>query len=513
MSDLDQHLREAAARLRDPAPTPAAIEAALRTLDDVQLDGHPAGGSRRWIIGPAVLLAAAAAIVGVIVMTRSDQSAVVPSDTVSTTATSTTVAESGLLDGVILETSNEDFDGDGGACLTLSTPTDRAGGCAEGPLMRTAFGQPLWLRLGDTPYWLYPTGTNGSGEAELLPAENTPPPCSTSMVQPGVLVEVAGCDSTYPGIIGVLPPTPDDDVAWLLVSPDLGAAGTDIALVTASPDMGARVFRSQWCTIVTARNNSVRESCGGPETFLAGSADAPLVVARAATIDRLDAATELAINGCDELTAGELVALLPEHGVADFLLCRGDVGTVRVAPTMTGPRFAETAWDILQRGTDGSWTVAASEVDYTCRDGVAAEACAALGILDLAGSPPFPSAASVTAFDQAMAGVDTLPWRLADDEVLPLVTPAADLPALSDAVAAAMIEAQGGDGVAEVIAGASSPIVIRRTNLDDSVTATVFVLNAGAIDTGEVVVFSRGNLAVDVCGRGTTTVDGVTVCL
>jgi hypothetical protein len=512
MTELDQRLREAGARLRDTAPTPAATEAAFRSLDDVQLDS-PSGRSRRWIVGPAVVLAAAAAIVGVIVLTRPEQSAVVPADTVPNT-TSTIVEETGLLDGITLETSNEDFDSDGGACLTLSTPTDTATGCAPGPLMRSAFGQPLWLRLGDTPYWLFPSGPGGSGDPELLPAENTPPACSTEMVQPGVLVEIAGCDGVYPGIIGVLPATPADEVAWALVSADSGAAGTDLALVTASADAGARVFRSQECTIVTARNNAVRESCGGASSFLAGSTEAPLVVSTdTGTIDQLDATTTLAVNGCGALTAGELVSLLPQHGVADFLLCGGDMAAVRVAPTMTDPRFAETAWDVLRHDADGSWAVAASEVDYTCREGVAAEACAALGIFDLAGSPPFPSAASIAAFDQAMAGVATLPGRSADEEVAPFVQPAADLPALADAIAAAMLAAQGGDGRAEVVAGASSPIIIRRSNLDDSVTETVFVLTAGPTGSGEVTVFSRGNRAIDICGRGTATGDGVTVCL
>ena len=59
----------------------------------------------------------------------------------------------------------------------------------------------------------------------------------------------------------------------------------------------------------------------------------------------------------------------------------------------------------------------------------------------------------------------------------------------------------------------SAPIVIRRTNLDDSVTATVFVLRSGRIDDGRFVVFANGTRAVDVCGRGTTEADGEVVCV
>ena len=45
----------------------------------------------------------------------------------------------------------------------------------------------------------------------------------------------------------------------------------------------------------------------------------------------------------------------------------------------------------------------------------------------------------------------------------------------------------------------SSPIVIRRTNLDDSLTATIFLLRAGPVEGGYVIV-ANGTRAVDVCG-------------
>ena len=63
------------------------------------------------------------------------------------------------------------------------------------------------------------------------------------------------------------------------------------------------------------------------------------------------------------------------------------------------------------------------------------------------------------------------------------------------------------------VSSASAPIVIWRNNLDDSVTRTVFVLQAGPIDDGRFVVFANGTRAVDVCGRGTTESDGETVCI
>ena len=67
MNDLDRRLGDAGARLRDTAPSPATTEAALRSLGDVRLDDERDAGRRRlWIVAPAVLAAAAAAVVGVI---------------------------------------------------------------------------------------------------------------------------------------------------------------------------------------------------------------------------------------------------------------------------------------------------------------------------------------------------------------------------------------------------------------------------------------------------------------
>ena len=71
----------------------------------------------------------------------------------------------------------------------------------------------------------------------------------------------------------------------------------------------------------------------GRTTYLAGSTNAPLVVthdndAGTATLDALDPATTLDVNDCGDLTSGELVGLLPEHGMAGDLLCRANVGAI-----------------------------------------------------------------------------------------------------------------------------------------------------------------------------------------
>ena len=62
-----------------------------------------------------------------------------------------------------------------------------------------------------------------------------------------------------------------------------------------------------------------------------------------------------------------------------------------------------------------------------------------------------------------------------------------------------------------VTAADQSPVIVRRSNMDDSLTHTVFTVFAEPIADGGVVVTAAH--AVDICGRGTTTLDGETVCV
>ena len=517
MNDLDTRLRDAGARLREGAPTTDATEQALAALGDVRLDDDGTRRNWRWVVAPAVLVAAAAAIIGVVVVTRPDETAVVPADT----TVAPTIPPSDLDFGVDLAISDADFDGDGGACLTLSTPTDSAAGCVDGPTMRASYGHSLSLRLDGAGYLFDPPGVAGTGEpARLRASDPVIDACIDDAEVQGSLVEVAGCDSTGAGIVGVLPRSPGGSVTWTAG----GTEGVALDLLAASADIGARVFRSpaasasQPCVIVVARGNSVRDACGIPGTsvHLAGSSDAPLVVTAdsgtgTATIDRLDAGATLGVNECAELTAGELVALLPEHGTAGSLLCGGDLGAVWVPPTTADRRLPETSWDVLQRDAGGTWSVAAAGVEYTCTDGIAAQACAAMNAFDFGQAPTFPSVASIAGFDEAVGDAEPLPGRAAEGEFL-AVAPAADLPALAEAVVAAMrAEAGDPDQQFEVFSD-GSPLVVRRTNLDDAVTATIFVLNTADTGTG-VVVVANGTRAIDLCGRGTTTADGALLCV
>ena len=548
MSDPDLRLRDAGAHLRDTAPTSQATDAALALLGDVALDDLDTRRSRRWIIGPAVL-AAAAAIIALVVVTRRDDAAIVPSDTTTvtegtvaptapatavppTTVPSTTpgsapptpttpsTAGTDLGFGVTLTTSDADFDGAGGACLTLATTTDRVSGCADGATMSSAYGHPLALRLDGTPYSFFPRGADGTGEPELRRGDAAVGTCFATVELPGVVVESAVCDGAGVGVLGVLPSAPDATVTWTVTG---SAAASTLDLLAAAPDLGARVFRaprpeaSEACVVVVA-GDSMREACGVPghNVYGAGPAEAPLVVTAdvatgEASLEPLDAATRLRTNDCGDLTVGELLALLPAHGMVDALLCGPDVGAVHVPSSLDGPRLAEVSWDLLAAGPDGTWSVSASEVDYTCTTGLAAEVCAELEVFDLGQAPGFPSPASVAGFELALGDGAPAPGRAAIEEI-PTVGPAPDLATLAESVAAAMRAAAPDPDERYDVLSTSSPIVIRRNNLDDAVTATIFLLRAGPFEGG-YVVFANGTRAVDVCGRGITEVDGETLCV
>ena len=395
--------------------------------------------------------AAAAAIVGFVVITRPDDAAIVPADT--TTVVATTVPQTApvpttavptptvtpetpvpttaavpptspgtdLGSGVFLTTSDVDFDGAGGACLTLSTATDSATGCADGATMSAAYGQPLALRLDSAPYGLFLRGVDGAGQPELTVGDTAVSPCFAAVDLPGALVENPACAGDGVGVIGVLPTAPGAAVTWTVTGAD---GDVPLELLSATPDLGARVFRAsrpdaaETCLVVVAAGNSMREACGilGSSAYAAGTPDAPLVVtadtsAGEVTVEPLDAGTLLRINDCADLAAGELLALLPEHGMATSLLCGADVGALHVAPMLVEPRFIETSWDLLGRSEDGAWTVTESGVDYTCTSGLAAEVCAELGVFDLAQSPGIPSGASIAGFDLALGEGSPLPGR------------------------------------------------------------------------------------------------------
>ena len=278
MNDLDQLLRDAGARLRDTAPSAEATEAALAGLADVRLDESGLTHRRRlWVIAPAIL-AAAAVMLGVLVLTRPGDEAITPADTTTvrdadhargrahhgavtvsgpvtvpetvpaTTDDATPVTTAGeeeveILAGVFLRTTDVDFDGDGGACLTVRTDTTEIRGCVDGPTRRGAYGRPFHFRIDDIPAVLFPAGIDGSGQPELVIASTTPSACSAANEVPGQMIEEASCSDGV-SIVRTLPTTPDPAPSWTVVGAQQQPTGTGVELVAVDEAAGARVFRT-----------------------------------------------------------------------------------------------------------------------------------------------------------------------------------------------------------------------------------------------------------------------------
>jgi hypothetical protein len=537
MNDLDLRLRDAGARLRDTAPSAAATEAALASLGDVELDGHASRRSRLWIVGPAVL-AAAAAVVGAIVLTRPEQQAVVPADTtlapappsssvvsaptttVSPTTSTIGVAELGF--GVTLQWTSENFDGDGGACLTLSTSTDSATGCAGGPTMRSS--RPLSLHLDGTPYSFFRFGEDGSGAASL---SDEAVPCLADVNTAGTIHDIVSCTDDGTGVVGTLPAEPGGAVTWTLLGAERAPDGVGLELLTSPPINPAHVFRSAAteqvpaCLVIVAVDGSVREACVDDSvTLLAGSTDQPVVVAydavaATASATTLDPAATLGVSGCIDLTAGALLGLLPERGTVDSLLCGGDAGVALQPAVLLHAGPPDGSINMLARAPEGTWSLADSGTGITCDDGVNNQACADIGITDVLDVPQFPAASSIGAFGEAVVFGGTFdaaaPIVGRPAEELAAIQSAGDLQALADAIVAEL-EAQGAEpGQATVTNADASPVVVRRSNMDDSLTHTVFTAFAAPSSDGGLVV--TATRAVDICGRGTTALEVGAVCI
>ena len=157
---------------------------------------------------------------------------------------------------------------------------------------------------------------------------------------------------------------------------------------------------------------------------------------------------------------------------------------------------------------DGTWSVADSGTGIACDDGVTNEACAEIGITHLSQAPLFPAASAIGAFGEAVGAGRPFGGRAADE--LAAIQSASDLQALADAIVAEL-EAQGAEpGQVTVTAADQSPLIVRRSNMDDPSPTRSSRCTPTVADGGVVVTAAR---AVDICGRGTTTLDGETVCV
>ena len=148
-----------------------------------------------------------------------------------------------------------------------------------------------------------------------------------------------------------------------------------------------------------------------------------------------------------------------------------------------------SAWPTSPRCscTRGRWTAASSSSAVTPRGSwrrrTAGPASAATPIptsappsasRSLTEILPFPSTATIAAFGEALGGGAALPSRNAIDVVGDLPT-ARTVTQMADGLAVLLRDIADPEQQIDVI-GEGTPIVIRQTNLDDSITATIYVI-------------------------------------
>ena len=328
MNDLEPRLRDAGARLRDTAPTPQATDAALAALGDVALDDLDTPPQPPLDHRPAVL-ATAAAIIGVVVVTRPDEAAIVPADT--TTVRVDRAAVAGADDRAADDRRRQR--------RPRHRPRLPAGGDDGGDRPRVRgrlddLGRRLRRRGRRLPDAVHRDGQRvglrrrGDDGLGVRPAALAAPRRHAVLVlpprrrrrrraraarrrhgrervlrrrgAPGALVENPACDGDGVGVLGVLPAAPDGAVTWTVT----GVRGRRPARAArcGARARGARVpcvrpDATETCVVVVARNNSMREACSipGRNVYAAGTSGAPLIVnadtaAGVATVEPLDPA-------------------------------------------------------------------------------------------------------------------------------------------------------------------------------------------------------------------------------
>ena len=202
-------------------------EATLTRLGDVQLDEDRGSGRRRmWIVAPGAL-AAAAAVVGIMVVARPDQQAVVPardgrrpgtddrpSVVVPPTRSSRAVDHRWRVDHDLVDRGRN---GSRARCdprgverelrrrrRRLPDAVDvhrqrqrlrQRGHDAVG--VRTSAGPPPRRHR----LWFFPSGGDGSGQRDLVAEASG---CFAEADLPGALIEDAGCNSDGIGVLGAL---------------------------------------------------------------------------------------------------------------------------------------------------------------------------------------------------------------------------------------------------------------------------------------------------------------------
>jgi len=366
-SNLDEHVHEqlvtASARLAATRPDRAATRTALKHL------APPRREPRTWrtfvklpeVIGLVVGLIAAGALVNA--RANSDEPLTI------------TVGPELRPLGVDAETTNIDFDGDGGRCITVNLPGSReapAVGCIVGTELRS--GRALMARLDSRSVAIGIDPADGTVDLRSIGPRNGPS-CIGPLARGGApnrsaLVTVVACNRAVPTLYGVLPTDPDGATRWLLVGDDRRvhqmtarrAADPYWLFETAQLDGGVR------CLVVASGvgSGAWAEQCdaGTDGISLARFGSAVLAVnPLSSEVSVLDDA-RLDVGGCGtELSA--VLAAMPADAMVTRLACRDGFAVARRAMTRLGTTSDGMVYALTRRA-DATWMVAAQGSTYSC---------------------------------------------------------------------------------------------------------------------------------------------------
>ena len=344
----------------------------------------PTEKSRSWWPAAVAVGLIAAAIIGVVIFSASDDDTVGPVktnpttppdgttvdtvETVETTATtgSTTVA---LPAGVV----PVEFDGQ---CLRLEATGATATGCID--QLDALDTRTIVADLGE-PYLITFTGVAADPLAGAI-AE----PWSASerercrwdemstRIETGSIVEIVVCDDAQQAmLVSRLSPDPGVDATWFTLAGPYAPDGTELGASTPVEGLpGALTFAAPvegaTCTMLLVPDRSGwKETCGNPE--LNPNPHALLVIGdelyevTITTDGTVGAAVQLddmpASNGCTLESAQQLIGLVPATSIVGGIGCLADDASLTSGSVLlqSGPPDG-SIW-LAARDTDGTWSI------------------------------------------------------------------------------------------------------------------------------------------------------------
>jgi hypothetical protein len=459
--------------------------------------------------------------------------ATVPTSTApSTTLPATTTTTAPGLQGWQVTVTDQDFDGDGGACLTVTAagaPAGTAGarGCLTGAQIRV--GRWAYSVVNGTGLGITTDGTTASvteltDRLALAPGDPTPE-CMLPIAPGDRLVDVAGCSGAA-AIYALLPAAPAGTSEWATTGwTDLGARPTvrppafdtppDVRVATVTGDVGGAPMHC--AAIALGGVPGWRESCapaGSPRWILAGTGDRPVYVqidagGAVVAVDGVDPQRAPQASGCRAILAALFAPTPPEVALTGLRCVSG------AAITETGrvlvQRTIEPGITLQRDAGDGTWPIGDQGPTLTCAR--YAQTCAAFGAQTELNEAmlPLPPPAVLADYPGSELG-DQLLDPVDATERYAGVGVAASVDALADAVIASIREAPDDPTQFAPVDHGAPPLVITMTRIpDDAIGGSALAVWYSARPGGVGI-----DAAVEVlsCRRGVSSLsDGTPVCL